>query len=122
MTQATPHDPTIGACERCGDPCRVNPNNNPDARLLRFAKEPKGLCANCAVTQWFFLHEEIMKIGDLPGALLVKPIQDQFIKVMQAGNADMKPNEIDWQKVVKNWHFPFPKHKKTRPARSRRGS
>ncbi len=104
----------IAACERCGDPCRVATKTNPDARLLKHATEPKGFCANCAVAEWFSQHEMISQIGDLPNALLIKPIQEQFMKVMIAGGADMKPNEITWTKVGQHWNLPFPKRTKTR--------
>lgn len=84
--------------------------------MLRASATPRGHCANCAVSEWFVLHEEIARIGDLPAALLIKPVQDQFAKVMISAGADMKPAEINWEKVVEHWALPFPEH-----ARKKRG-
>ena len=39
--------------------------------------------------------------------LLNETIQASFAKVMKAGVADAKPEELDWQLIVDNWSLPF---------------
>jgi hypothetical protein len=50
-----------------------------------------------------------------PAQLLWPPVQEQFARLMVAAGADMKPGEIDWKKVVENWHLPFPGDKSKGP-------
>jgi hypothetical protein len=45
--------------------------------------------------------------------LLAPHVQQQFARVMKAGNADATPEEINWQRVVENWNLPFAKAKKS---------
>lgn len=117
------NDNNIAHCDRCGDPCKVNPNRNPDARMLRHAAEPKGFCVNCAVTQWFMNMEETIPMKDLPNALRAKPVQEQFCRLIQSANADAKPEEINWTKVVEHWALPFPKPpKKSRSKKAKKGA
>jgi len=42
-----------------------------------------------------------------PSLLLYPHIQEQFVVIMRSGNADMIPEEIDWELVVKNWALPL---------------
>lgn len=51
-------------------------------------------------------------VKDKPEALLLPHFQKQFTELMQAGKADMKPSEIDWQEVVRNWNLPMPRGRK----------
>lgn len=44
-----------------------------------------------------------------------------FALVMQAGNADAKPEEIEWRRVIAQWELPFPKSHKKGKAKRREG-
>ena len=95
-------------CARCGFPCRPSSPVHPDARLLQRAQD--GVCPSCATTQFLMSIETVMygieKNG--VGMLLRQDVQKQFASVMQAGNADVSPEEIDWQWVIAQWDLPFP--------------
>ena len=103
------------ACDRCGAPCRMAAEAaNDDARLLQFAKAPKGFCGDCAVTQWLKTMppicdmlarspEKVHMLRD-PGMRL------QFARIMLAGNADLPSGHINWDRVVEMWERPFPKN------------
>lgn len=101
---------TIVNCERCQANCRVNTLRNPNAKMLRRSKEPKGLCVNCAVHN--FLRNtyppNIQLAESGPEILLIPHIQKLFADIMKAGFADARPDEIDWQRIVDNWDLPFP--------------
>ena len=99
-------DPTTVACDRCGAPCRISPRRDPDAKLLRHATpQESGLCADCAVAEWFVVSD--LRDSMDPRALLLPHVQAQFVAVMRAGRADLTPAEIHWERVVANWHLPF---------------
>jgi hypothetical protein len=51
---------------------------------------------------------------DDPRKLLASHVQAQFARLMQAGNADAKPEEINWQNVIDHWDLPFAKPKRAR--------
>jgi len=87
---------------------------NDDARLLQFAKAPKGFCGDCAVTQWLKTMppicdmlarspEKVQWLRD-PGMRL------QFARMMLAGNADLPSGHINWDRAVEMWERPFPKN------------
>lgn len=97
-----------GACGRCGVTCRVRGSSNPEARLLKHADRPEGLCPNCAVTQFFHMADMAELVTD-PQMLLAEHIQENFLRIMRAGNADLNYSEINWETVVANWQLPFPK-------------
>jgi hypothetical protein len=94
-----------GLCDRCGVPCAVEASDNPDARLLKRANVPRGVCASCAATNFIkstpALLWGIEKNG--PEALLIPMIQQQFAAMLAAGNSDSDGSEINWQRVVDNW-------------------
>lgn len=110
-------------CDRCGFPCQAQGPGNPDARLLRRATADEGLCVSCATTSVLqgieTLRDGINKNG--VKILLRADVQERFALVMQAGNADAKPEEIDWRRVVAQWELPFPKPRKKGKARRREG-
>lgn len=101
-------------CERCGEACKVAEQRNEDARMLRLAKEAKGLCANCAVTEWFVVSRLAEMHPSLPKGLESPSVQAQFATLMRGMGADMKPEEINWTKVVEHWTLPFPSTQRAR--------
>lgn len=120
----------IIACPRCGHLCKRSTPVNPDARLLIRTDSANGLCPNCAVTA-FLMSVEPVKAGiEMNGVakVLSNPlVREQFITVMRAGGADMKPEEINWQSVIDNWALPFPAAKRKKrnaspPPDRKRGS
>jgi len=97
-------------CPRCGVPCRASSAGHDDARLLRRA--PKGFCANCAVTEFLMSVETIRDGIERRGvgqALSNLAVREGFTQLMKIGHADMRPEEIDWEKIIDNWQLPFPK-------------
>ena len=101
-------------CDRCGFPCQVEGPGNPDARLIRRSQSPDGLCVALATTSILqgieTLRDGINKNG--VKILLRNDVQEMFASVMEAGNADVKPEEIDWRRVIAQWDLPFPKTRK----------
>lgn len=97
-------------CERCGVRCRVGAVEPSKAKMLRRSTKPKGMCNNCAVTEFLAnTYPPNMLIEESPhgAAILLFPqIQEQFAAIM-AGRSDMKPEEINWQIVVDNWDLPL---------------
>lgn len=97
-------------CERCNVRIRLATRRNPDAKMLRLAKEPKGLCINCAVHNWlqntYPVNILLAKSG--PGCLAHQHIRDQFTEIMRSGRADANPDEINWNLLSDNWDLPFP--------------
>lgn len=98
-------------CERCGVKCRVGAIEPSKAKMLRRSTKPKGFCNNCSVTEFLAnTYPPNMIIEESPhgAAILLFPqIQEQFAAIMKAGNADMNPEEINWQLVVDNWNLPL---------------
>jgi len=106
--------PRTAACSRCGRILQIGASGNPNARLLKRTDKPNGYCANCSATQFLRttgVLAEMMRMRG-PEVLLNPMIQAQFLRVMQSGNADAQPLEIDWGAVVKNWHMPVDGEKK----------
>lgn len=104
---------SIGAecnCERCGVRCRVGATKPSTAKMLRRAAKPKGVCNNCAVSEWlantYPVNMIIEESQHGPAVLLFQPIQEQFTAIMK-GNSDMEPGEINWQTIVNNWSLPL---------------
>jgi hypothetical protein len=108
----------LGACGRCGLTVRVDPDRNPEARLLRRSLVPEGLCVDCAATEFLLstltLAQQLERLG--PNVLLLPEFQALFARLMQSGQADAKPGEINWRRVKDNWHLPFPKTSTRRAA------
>jgi hypothetical protein len=97
-------------CGRCRVPVRVNAERrNPDAQMLRLSKVPKGMCVNCAVTEWLMNTYPInMQIEEMGYEALLNPgIQEMFGGLMESAKADARPDEINWELVVANWHLPL---------------
>jgi len=97
-------------CERCEAPCKVAGPRNPEAKMLRRGKEPKGLCVNCAVHDWLrnTYPPNMLLAQSGPKVLLHPHIQEQFTGIMRTALADAKPDEINWESIVENWDLPFP--------------
>jgi len=96
---------------------RVKPGN-PEARLMRYAENGEGLCASCAATVFLHSVPHIKHAIDAKRELLLwEPMQAQFAALMQAGQVDAKPEEIDWQRVSDCWDLPV-----TMPRRTRRSA
>ena len=105
---------TPSICTRCGAPVQFTGRPpGEDARLLRRSKIPEGHCASCAMTNWLQNSEAgrsplrmvIERKG--PAILLDRRVIDQMARVLEAGCADAKPQEIDWVSVVIHWDLPF---------------
>lgn len=98
-------------CVRCGKPCRPGENKNPHARPFKRAR--KGLCENCAVTQFLKCRElEPLTLGLLRNGIeiLKEPvIQNQFSKILEAGGSELQIEQINWDAVIEKWQMPFPK-------------
>jgi hypothetical protein len=112
----------IVTCERCAKPCRVAESNTPDARLLRKSLIPKGLCLECATTEFLRVTEPLGMLIEQhgPECLRLEHIQKQFEVILLAGRSDAGPGEIDWDVVIANWHLPFPPPKGGRTGGRRR--
>ena len=41
----------------------------------------------------------------LPDALRLPHVREQFTRVMEAGKADAKPDEINWDRVIELWNI-----------------
>lgn len=101
-------------CQRCNLSMRVRIQpGNPEALLMRHSATGEGLCASCAATLFLYSVEHIKRMIDEKRELLLwAPTQKQFASLMQAGQTDAKPEEINWQSVHDHWELPFPKAKK----------
>lgn len=93
-------------CRRCGR-AALSSDGNPDARMMRRAKE--GVCADCA-TIVFLQRLDNMHGGMLlptgqtwAEALNLPHVRERFAALMRAGDADADPDEIDWERVVELW-------------------
>ena len=98
-------------CERCRFPTRIGPPPSSDAALLRRTALSHGFCANCAVTVWLQLTAPLNRLlcesPHGPQMLLAPHVQQHFLAIMRAGNADMHPEEIDWDRIVAQWELPL---------------
>ena len=99
----------ITNCRRCGKKLRVDPKPQSNAKMLKRGSQAKGFCINCAVHDWLRNTYPVNIIFTTlsPDALRLEHIQQQFITLMQAGNADANPDEIDWERIIANWKLPF---------------
>ena len=92
------------ACTRCGRRVRGG-DGNPEAQMLRRART--GVCLHCGVVLFLQRLSNMHTPGTidvaLPDALRLPHVREQFARVMQAGNADAKPEEIDWDRVIALW-------------------
>jgi hypothetical protein len=105
----------LATCGRCGALGSAGKKPNPDGRLMVYAETPaNALCADCAATA-FIKSVETMMAGieqNGTGVLLMPHIQAAFGQLMKVGNADARPEEINWQRVVELWELPIPKAKR----------
>ena len=76
--------------------------------MLRASAVPNGVCANCSVTEFLMnsypLNMQLEEYG--PEILLHPGMTEQFAPLMEVNKAQARPEEIDWQTVVRNWHLP----------------
>jgi hypothetical protein len=115
-------DSTV-SCLRCAMPCVVAETSNPEARILRAATTPHGVCPACHVTA--FLQDPMYPFREFIErdnfAQLRDPrIQDEFTKLAIAGNADVPTAQIDWERVIQNWDLPHPSGTYGKGKRARR--
>lgn len=101
----------VTSCVRCGRPCKPGESTNPEARPFRRAQ--KGLCENCAVTQFLLCDDlEAMRMGLLRNGIEVLKtpnIQEQFGKMLEVGQSELAVEQIDWDTVIAQWDLPWPK-------------
>jgi hypothetical protein len=97
-------------CQRCQLSLRIAVQpGNPDALLMRRSITGEGLCASCAATLFLQSVENIKRSIDRNRELLLWDVmQIQFAMLMREGQADAKPEEIDWHHVYEHWDLPFP--------------
>lgn len=95
-------------CERCGKQLQVAPSRRKDSKPFRLAKVPKGVCADCVMTQFLYNTYPInMQIDEAGPELLLKPgIREAFLACGLLEHCDLTIDEIDWQRVVNNWRLP----------------
>ena len=100
---------SITNCLRCDVKCKVDPKPDSKARMLKRGSQAKGLCVNCAVHDWLRNTYPVNLIFTTlsPESLRLEHIQQQFTGIMQAGGADAKPDEINWEAIITNWDLPF---------------
>ena len=102
---------TTALCERCGARVKWEPGGNPDAKMLRRSKKPRGLCVNCATQDWmrntYPINMMLAKQG--PGCLAHQHMRDQFAEIMRGSHSDASPDEINWNLINENWDLPFAK-------------
>ena len=100
-------------CSRCGLPCKLANHATEEARLLKHATSPEtsGYCPDCAIADFMKNHSPLGYLMEQNPAgkemLLDSRVQARFARLLQAGNADAKPTEINWQVVYDNWDLPF---------------
>ncbi|HZP02635.1 MAG TPA: hypothetical protein VFD30_20460 [Terriglobia bacterium] len=95
-------------CERCGALIQLSPTRNPESKPFRLAAVPKGVCADCVMTQFLYNTYPInMQIDEAGPELLLKPgITDAFVMCGLLEGCDLKIEEINWRRVVANWNLP----------------
>ncbi len=96
-------------CERCGKLIALAAERrNEDSYPFRLAKVPKGVCANCVMTQFLYNTYPInMQIDEAGPELLLKPgIREAFLSSGLLAHSDLNIDEVDWERVVANWDLP----------------
>lgn len=101
-------------CSRCGAACRVTPGRDAKAKMLRKSAHPDGFCANCAVTEYLANSYPINMLLERSGPEVLRhpALRTPFAEIMESGHANMRIEEIDWDKVVDNWSLPLPQVKR----------
>ena len=96
-------------CDRCGRPCLGAPTEKPEARAFR--KAVKGVCLDCAVVLFLQRLANMYgpgTFGNLPEALRLEHVQEQFAAMMRAANAEAIPDDINWERVIELWSIEPP--------------
>jgi hypothetical protein len=97
-------------CERCAVLITLAPEErrHEGSHPFRLAKEPKGVCANCVMTQFLYNTYPInMQIDDAGPELLLNPaIREAFTRCGLLEHADLNIDEVNWAAVVRNWKLP----------------
>lgn len=98
----------IEQCRRCGQECQPG-IGNPSARPLR--RSLTGVCADCGITLFLRTTEPICSLlASLgPESLLTPQLQTQVGQILRAGQSDCQLSEINWGRVIANWHLPIRK-------------
>jgi hypothetical protein len=95
-------------CDRCGDPCRVADRRNLESKPFRLSEKPKGVCANCVMTQFLYSAYPVnLQIDEAGPELLLRPgIREAFLSCGLLEGCDLNINEVNWTRVVANWNLP----------------
>jgi hypothetical protein len=100
----------MAKCDRCGKLITLAPESSrhEDAHPFRLAKEAKGVCANCVMTQFLYNTYPInMQIDDSGPELLLNPaIREAFIRCGLLAHSDLNIDEVEWSEVVRHWKLP----------------
>jgi hypothetical protein len=101
----------MGDCLRCGAACDDGGPGNGEARILRRAAGPRGVCPSCHITA--FLQDPALPLAGLiaargPALLLDPRVAEQVAAIAAAGRADIPAGAIDWRRVVEHWALPHP--------------
>lgn len=98
----------VTTCDRCGNHCRVAERRNPDSKPFRLSEKPKGVCANCVVTQFLYNTYPVnLQIDEAGPELLLKPgIREAFLSSGLLDDCDLDMREVNWNDVVANWEKP----------------
>ena len=101
-------------CDRCGAPCRVADRRNPESHPFKLSEKPKGVCANCVMTQFLYNTYPInLQIDEAGPELLLKPgIREAFLSCGLLDGCDLNIDEVNWAQVVANWALPV-QHRKS---------
>jgi hypothetical protein len=103
-------DPSICHCQRCGARCQVTGPGNPNAKMLRRSKVPKGLCVNCALHDWLRHTYPVNTLLEDGGARLLnyEHVRQLIYEIMKHQLADACLAEINWNLLSENWELPWP--------------
>jgi hypothetical protein len=95
-------------CPRCARAMQVARARRKDGEILRLSKTTKGVCCDCAVTEFLYNTYPANTIIDESGPeLLLKPgIREAFLQSGLMDRADLNIDEVNWQNIVTNWHLP----------------
>jgi hypothetical protein len=124
--QSHPSPITIGdqvvLCDRCGVHLRFRPQTgNAGARVMRHARQPKGVCATCGFRQWLATDyggalEEIIRRDCKNDPIVLKSphIREMIQRLMIVGKCDAPFEEIDFDRLVAQWDLPIAGKRKGR--------
>jgi hypothetical protein len=103
------------SCKRCGELLLIGPPGNPDARLLRRSDKPDGYCAECCLTVFLKTQTTIGEGVDAqggPAVVFAMPHMREAVRSLcRAGQADLDPTRLDFDRITENWSLPVPKTK-----------